>query len=146
MPKTVRNIIENRKEVYCVSNQMSVAEAARYLKDRRIRAAGVCNLNGKFVGVISQSDISDKVVAENYRPSEVVIQAVCTERIIKVTPETECHMAIGLMRKHAIYHLAVEDADGEFKGMISLRDCMAMMVEEERERADMYEEYVFPRY
>ena len=64
MPKTVRDIIKDRKEVYCISNQTTVAEAARFLKDRGIRATGVCNLSGKIVGVVSQSDISDKVVAE----------------------------------------------------------------------------------
>ena len=57
MPKTVRDIIKDRKEVYCISNQTTVAEAARYLKDRAIRAAGVCNLSGKIVGVASQGDV-----------------------------------------------------------------------------------------
>src|SRR5262245_21820124 len=56
MVKTVSDVIKNRKEIYCISNQTSVAEAARYLKDHGIRAAGVCNLSGKVVGVVSQSD------------------------------------------------------------------------------------------
>jgi len=60
MAKTVRDIIKDRKEVYCISNQTTAAEAARFLKDHGIRAAGVCNLSGKVVGVDSQSDISDK--------------------------------------------------------------------------------------
>ena len=51
MAKTVRDIIKDRKEVYCLSNQTTVAEAARFLKDRGIRATGVCNLSGKIVGV-----------------------------------------------------------------------------------------------
>jgi rhodanese-related sulfurtransferase len=49
MPKTVRDIIKDRKEVYCISNQTTAAEAARFLKDRGIRATGVCNLSGKIV-------------------------------------------------------------------------------------------------
>jgi len=32
MPKTVQDIIKNREEVYCISNQTTAAEAARYLK------------------------------------------------------------------------------------------------------------------
>jgi CBS domain-containing protein len=51
MLKTVREIVTNRKQVYCISNQATVAEAARYLKERGIRAAGVCNLSGKVIGV-----------------------------------------------------------------------------------------------
>ncbi|HEU4389474.1 MAG TPA: CBS domain-containing protein [Blastocatellia bacterium] len=146
MSRTVGDITRNRKEVYSVSNQMSVAEAARYLKDRGIRAAGVCNLSGKIVGVISQSDISDKIVAENHRPSEVQVQSVCSSGIVKVTPETAITTAMQIMREKGMYHLAVENIIGEFLGMISLRDCMAVVAEQERERADMYKEYAFPRY
>jgi CBS domain-containing protein len=146
MTKTVRDIIKNREEVYYISNQATVAEAARYLKDRRIRAAGVCNLSGKIIGVISQSDISDKVVAENYLPSEVKVQAVATTNLIKVRPETKCSEAARLMSENGIYHLIVEDQDGNFLGLISLRDCIAMSAEEEKENAELYKSYAFPSY
>src|SRR5260370_9052662 len=89
MAKTVQDIIKNREEVYCISNQMTAAEAARYLKDRGIRATGVCELSGKIVGVVSQSDISDKVVAENFLPSEVNVQSISSTNLIKVTPDTQ---------------------------------------------------------
>src|SRR5690349_12231124 len=123
MEKTVQEVVNNRKQIFCVSNQSTVAEAARYLRDRRIRAAGVCNLSGKIVGVISQSDISDKVVAENYRPAEVKVQAIASPNIIKVAPEACCSDAKRLMEVNGIYHLVVEDSAGTFLGMISLRDC-----------------------
>jgi CBS domain-containing protein len=146
MPKTVREVIENRKEFFCISNQATVAEAARYLRDRRIRAAGVCNLSGKVVGVVSQSDISDKVVAENYRPSELKVQAIASTKVIKTTPEARCRDAARVMHENGIYHLVVENDGGDFLGMVSLRDCTLMGVEDEKERAEMYKEYAFPRY
>ena len=146
MPKTVRDIIKDRKEVYCISNQTTVAEAARFLKDRGIRATGVCNLSGKIVGVVSQSDISDKVVAENYRPSEVSVQSISSTNLIKVTPGTEISAAMDIMLKNGVYHLIVEDEAGAFSGMVSLRDCNAMKVEEEKERAEMLKDYAFPNY
>lgn len=146
MPKTVQDIISNRKEVYSISNQTTVAEAARYLKDRGIRAAGVRNVSGKIVGVVSQSDISDKVVAENYRPAEVMVQSIASEKPIKVSPETECGAAMRMMHERGVYHLVVEDQGGTFLGMVSMRDCITMKVEDEKERADMYESYAFPNY
>ena len=146
MPKTVRDIVANREQVYSVSNQATIAEAARYLRDRGVRAAGVCNLSGKIIGVLSQSDISDKVAAENYRPSEVKVQAVASVKLVKVTPETTCQEAARIMYGHGIYHLIVEETDGRFLGMISLRDCTQARAEDERERAEMYQQYAFPRY
>lgn len=146
MPKTVHDIVKDRKEVYSISNQTTVAEAARFLKDHGIRATGVCNLSGRIVGVVSQSDISDKVVAENYRPSEVSVQAISSTNLIKITPDTEVSAAMQIMLESGVYHLIVEDAAGKFSGMVSMRDCNAMKVEEEKERAEMLKEYAFPNY
>lgn len=146
MPKTVQDIIKNRAEVYCISNQTTAAEAARYLKDRGIRATGICNLSGKTVGVVSQSDISDKVVAENFRPSEVSVLSIASTNLIKVTPEAQVSEAMQTMQDKRVYHLIVEDAEGKFLGMVSMRDCVAMRADEEKERAEMLKEYAFPNY
>lgn len=146
MPKTVRDIIKDRKEVYSISNQTTAAEAARFLKERGIRATGVCNLSGKIVGVVSQSDISDKVVAENFRPSEVSVQSIASANLIKVTSETEVDAALEVLQQNGVYHLIVEDAEGKFLGMVSMRDCVMMKGEEEKERAEMLKDYAFPSY
>ena len=146
MAKTVHDIIKDRNEVYCISNQMTAAEAARYLKDRGIRATGVCDLSGKIVGVVSQSDISDKVVAENFLPSEVNVQSISSTNLIKVMSETEVEGALRVLQQHGVYHLIVEDAAGKFLGMVSMRDCVAMRGQEEKERAEMLKDYAFPNY
>lgn len=146
MPKTVQDITTNRKDVYSISSQTTVAQAARYLKERGIRAAGVHNLSGKIVGVVSQSDISDKVVAENYRPAEVLVQSIASQNPIKVSPDMECGAAMRIMHEKGVYHLVVEDETGKFLGMVSMRDCITMKVEEERETAEMYKSYAFPNY
>lgn len=146
MSKTIQDIIGNRKEVYSISNQMTAAEAARYLRDRSIRATGVCNLSGKIIGVLSQSDISDKVAAENYRPSEVKVQDISSTNLIKITPEATINTAKQVIYDNGVYHLVVEDAQGTYLGLISIRDCIAISVDEEKERADLYQEYAFPHY
>lgn len=146
MAKTVHDIIKDRNEVYCISNQMTAAEAARYLKDRGIRATGVCDLSGKIVGVVSQSDISDKVVAENFLPSQVNVQSISSTNLIKVMSETEVESALQVLQQHGVYHLIVEDAAGKFLGMVSMRDCVAMRGQEEKERAEMLKDYAFPNY
>ena len=146
MSRKVQDVIAKRKEIYSISNQMTVAEAARYLKDRSIRATGVANLSGKIVGVVSQSDISDKVVAENYRPSEVKVQDIASTKLIKIAPEADVEMAMQIMSDSGVYHLVVEDAEGNYRGLISIRDCIAVEVEEEKERAALYKDYAFPSY
>ena len=75
-----------------------------------------------------------------------MVQSIASGNPIKVSPEIECGPAMRMMHEKGVYHLVVEDKSGNFLGMVSMRDCITMKVEEEKERADMYESYAFPNY
>ena len=65
----VADLISSRREVYSITEDTTVHDAARYLRDRQVRSVGVCDRLGVLLGVVSQSDISDKVGAENKCPA-----------------------------------------------------------------------------
>jgi len=65
----VVDLIHSREEVYSIRDETTVHDAARYLRDHQVRSVGVLDAAGKLAGVISQSDISDKVAAENKCPA-----------------------------------------------------------------------------
>jgi len=65
----VADLIKHRSEVFSVTEETTVHDAARYLRDRKVRSAGVLGRDGRVVGVVSQSDISDRVAAENKCPA-----------------------------------------------------------------------------
>ena len=66
----VADLISSRREVYSITEDTTVHDAARYLRDRQVRSVGVCDKQGVLLGVVSQSDVSDKVAAENKCPAE----------------------------------------------------------------------------
>ena len=49
---TVGDLIESRKVYYCITGDLTVHEAARYLREKQIRSVGVCDSQGKLVGVV----------------------------------------------------------------------------------------------
>ncbi|MGH9700046.1 MAG: CBS domain-containing protein, partial [Candidatus Acidiferrales bacterium] len=65
----VADLIGSRREVFSVAEDCTVHEAARYLREHKVRSVGVCDRQGVLQGVLSQSDISDKVAAENKCPA-----------------------------------------------------------------------------
>jgi CBS domain-containing protein len=65
----VVDLIQSRHEIYSIREETTVHDAARYLRDHNVRSVGVLDASGKLAGVISQSDISDKVAAENKCPA-----------------------------------------------------------------------------
>src|SRR5437879_13665777 len=64
-PVKVSDLIGSRKEVFSITEETSVHQAAQYLREKQARSVGVMNASGTRTGVISQSDVSDKDAAEN---------------------------------------------------------------------------------
>ncbi len=125
----VADVIGARTEVFSISENTTVHEAARYLREKQVRAVGVCDARGKLLGVLSQSDISDKMAAENKCPAWMRVSEIMSTNLVTVRPDTSLDEALRLMEKHGFYH-----AHPERKVRVP-RDA----------RADMLESYIFPQ-
>ncbi|HEV8384531.1 MAG TPA: CBS domain-containing protein [Candidatus Acidoferrales bacterium] len=141
----VKDLIESRKEVYSIPVDMSVHDAARYLREKGVRAAGICDAKGKLVGCISQSDISDKVAAENKCPAWMRVTEVMSTDLVMTTPETPLDDCLRMMDEHGIFHLLVQDESKQYRGMISVADLLRVLASDHKARADMLESYIFPQ-
>lgn len=141
----VADLIVSRTEVFSVTDAASVHDAARYLRDRQVRAVGVLDAQGKLLGVVSQSDISDKVAAENKCPAWMRVPEIMSTSLITVAPEISLDECLHLMDKHGIFHLAVVDPQGGYRGLISVQDLLKVIASDQKARADMLEAYIFPK-
>ena len=140
----VQDLIGSRKEVFSIPEEMTVHDAARYLREKQVRSAGVIRALGKLVGVVSQSDISDKVAAENKCPAWMKVSEIMTRKLIMVRPDATLDECLRLMEKNGVYHLLVVGEDEGFCGMLSVSDLLRVMVTDEKERADLLEAILFP--
>lgn len=141
----VADLIGARKEVYSITEETTVHDAARYLRERQVRSVGVLNSAGRLVGVVSQSDISDKVAAENKCPAWMRVAEIMTTELVAVSPEESLDECLRRMEKHGIYHLLVVGRDGSFRGMISVTDLLQVIASDQKARADMLEAFIFPQ-
>lgn len=140
----VADLIGSRTEVYSISEDKTVLEAAQYLRTKEVRSAGVVNSGGRLVGVISQSDISDKIAAENKCPAWVKVSEVMSRNLLTVSPEMSLEESLKLMEQNNVYHLCLVENPGGFRGMLSVSDFLRVMATDEKSRADMLEAYLFP--
>lgn len=141
----VAEIIQDRKEVFSIASDTTVHDAARYLREKGVRAVGVRDAGGKLVGVVSQSDISDKVAAENKPPAWMRVSEIMSTNLITVPPDTSLDECMVLMEKNSIFHLLVVDEKGNYRGMISVTDLLKLMVTDHKARADLLESYIYPQ-
>jgi len=140
----VADVIRTRVQVFAISEETTAHEAARYLRERQVRAVGVLDKAGKLVGVVSQSDISDKVAAEN-KSAGIPVSEIMTRQLVTVPPEMALDACLRQMEMHGIFHLLVVDTQGEFRGMISVTDLLQVIASDQKERADMLESLLFPQ-
>lgn len=141
----IADLIATRREIFSVSEEATVHETARYLRDHQVRSVGVLDGKGMLVGVVSQSDISDKTAAENKCPAWMRVSEIMTRQLVTVTPETPVEDCLRLMEQHGIYHLLVVGGGEGFQGMISITDLLQLFASDQKARADMLEAFIFPQ-
>jgi CBS domain-containing protein len=139
----VADLIGSRKEVFSITEETSVHEAAQYLREKRVRSVGVLNGSGKLAGVISHSDVSDKVAAENKCPAWMKASEIMTRELVTVTPEMTLDECLKLMEQNTIFHLVVLDEKQGFRGMLSVSDILRVVATDEKARADLLESFIF---
>ena len=81
---------------------------------QQVRAVGVCDKHGVLLGVVSQSDVSDKVAAENKCPAWMRVSEIMTRQLVSATPDTSLEDCLRLME--AARHLSFGGA-GSRKGL-----------------------------
>ena len=140
----IKQLLGNRTEFFAVSPLTTVHEAAVYLREHQIRATVVCDQERRPVGVISQSDISDKVAAENRCPAWIHVKEIMSTDLVWVTPQSTIEECLHLLDRHGIYHLVVVDHTGQSMGMISAQDILRLVASDERARADLLQNWAFP--
>jgi len=142
---TVLDLIGSRADVYSIRDDLTVHDAARYLRERKVRSVGVLSAGGSLVGVVSQSDISDKVAAENKCPAWMRVSEIMSTGLVTVTTERPVADCLRLMEQHGMYHLLVVDGEGRYRGMLSVTDLLQVIASDEKSRADMLEAFLFDR-
>jgi CBS domain-containing protein len=73
-------------------------------------------------GIVTTSDIRDKIVGEDRDPAAMPVSSLMTAPIICARPEWTLRQAAVKMKELGIHHLPVEDERGSVVGMISATD------------------------
>lgn len=107
-----------------VQPQEKVVEAARLMRTRHVSAALVVE-NDTLLGIITERDLSQKLVAEGLSPDGVFVSDLMTPNPVTASPETPVWDALSKMTVRGIRHLPVCEA-GRPLGVVSLRDLAAV--------------------
>lgn len=98
----------------------TVLQAARAMTERNVGAATV--LDGtKVVGVVTERDMMQKIVAANHDPNTMRVREIMSSPAMSIGLDTSVATAAAVMREHHIRHLVVLDERGTAVGMLAQR-------------------------
>ena len=137
--RAIRHIVEGR-EVLAVEADQSVLEVASYMTRRVIGAVPVLE-GGRVVGMFTERDLMTRVVVPGKDPSQVLVKEVMTRDVVIAHPDERYTDCIEKMRKVHCRHLPVVE-DGRLLGTVSLRDLLAVNLEERESELRYLTEYV----
>jgi CBS domain-containing protein len=128
---TLRELLKDRK-VYSVEATRTVLEAARFMMEHNIGAVPVLR-SGELVGILSERDIMNRVVAVGRTPGTTAVSEVMTANPRSVAADESLEECLFIMREFGFRHLPIVEGK-EVKGLVSVRDVLMRHVAEiERE-------------
>lgn len=118
---SVQDLVKDRR-VYSIDADRTVLEAARYMMEQNIGAVPVMR-GGELVGIFSERDIMNRVVAVGRGPGATKISEVMTPNPKTISADETLDNCLFLMREFGFRHLLIAEGK-QLKGLISLRDVM----------------------
>jgi len=109
--------------VVFIDPSSTVMEALTLMRRRYIHSLIVNKTNDNpEYGIITSTDISDKIVALDKNPTGVLVREIMTSPFMSVTTSMSLKECAAIMNKHSIHHLPVADEGGNLVGLISDTD------------------------
>jgi CBS domain-containing protein len=137
---TIRELVKDR-EVYTVPADISVLDAAAYMRERNIGAVPVLHAHS-LVGIFSERDIVTRVLLENRDPRATRVSEVMTvdPQVVGLTESVDRCMLV--MKQGGFRHLPVVEGDKKLIGFLSLRDLLLHDLDEKEVEVRMMRAYM----
>jgi CBS domain-containing protein len=108
MAKTVRDAMTG--DPRSIGATASVVEAAQLMREAHIGSLPITD-GEKLVGMITDRDITTRVVAEAADPNATSVGDVYSQDLISVEPDNDLQAAVQLMARHQLRRLPVVEND-----------------------------------
>jgi CBS domain-containing protein len=118
MAKSVRDAMTD--DPRSIGAAASVVQAARLMRDEHIGSLPVTE-DERLVGMITDRDITTRVVAEGAAPETTSVGDVYSRDLISVEPNNDLEEALQLMARHQVRRLPVVE-NSRLVGMVAQAD------------------------
>jgi CBS domain-containing protein len=129
------------KAPVCCLPTDTVEEAAQLMKRENIGSIPVIENEQtlKLVGIVTDRDLTLKIVAEGLDARSTKVEAVMTRKVVTCHAEDDLQKALDAMSEHQLRRIPVVDKDNKIIGIIAQAD-VATRVNQPEKTAEMVKE------
>jgi CBS domain-containing protein len=137
--KPIRPLVQGR-DVTVVDVATSVTQAVRIMSERQIGAVPVID-GERVAGIFTERDLMSRVVAAGVDPLSTPVSAVMSTSLVVADVGDNHDVCMRRMQQARVRHLLVLDG-GRLVGVLSLRDILALELDEKEEAITLLNAYV----
>lgn len=140
MPTALTILEKKGSDVATVDQDATVLEAAKLMNERRIGAV-VVTRGDRAVGIFTERDILNRIVAREKPPGTARVKDSMTSPMACCRRDTKLAVCKSVMTSKRIRHLPVVE-DGKLYGMISSGDILASESADQQATIEYLNEYL----
>jgi len=108
-----------------VDGASSVTEVVKAMVHKRTDAALVTSRTGKVLGILTDNDVTRRVIAQYRAETETPISTIMTENPKSVSQDSDSIDALTTMVKGSFRHLPVMGPHGQVVGLLDIAKCLS---------------------
>ena len=129
MPKrTLRQVVTGQTLVSALPDT-TVRAAAVAMANQSVGAILVVTESGRLIGLFTERDALNRVVARGLDPNQTQLATVMTDKLQTATPDKPLGHALHLMFEGGFRHVPVVE-DGRPVGMVSARNALGLEIDQ----------------
>jgi signal-transduction protein with cAMP-binding, CBS, and nucleotidyltransferase domain len=120
MDKVKDNVVYMDESFLNIRAEDSALEAAKKMRENKLDALLVVK-GGERIGIVTETDLSRKIVAEELNPKETKVKFIMTNPIVSIDSESSMIEAFVKMGAQGIRNIAVTE-EGLTMGILSIKN------------------------
>lgn len=136
----VRHLLVDRPAPHLLTSDLSVRDAAKFLRARMIGGAPVVD-DERLVGFCSERDLVFNVLAQGRDPDQTLVRDVMTRDVVTACPDETILDCEEKLRAAHCRHLPVVEGD-RVVGCLSMREFLQSDLREHEEQLHALTEYI----
>jgi len=140
--ENIKELLTHR-EVYTVKKGTSIRDVVYYMAEKRVGLVPVMD-EGKLVGVFSERDLVQRVIAKNINLEDTKVEDVMTSKLIIAKIDESNESVLTKMKEANTRHILVIEGD-KLAGVVSMRDLLELHLTDYKTTVEVLNNYIYSK-